>query len=419
MIGWRAVVAATTAAAMIAASPAAAQHDGHVHHETVHGITLGGGASAIVVATEVSPGVDGRRLREGYLTQPMLHGHASLFHGALGAQGMVDVEGATLQRGELAPGAYGEGYADRRHPHTWLHELVGSAMTPAFRGAAASIAGGKGFAPFGTDDPMVRPLERFPVNHHLSQILERAVLVAAVRWRLLAFEGGVFNGDEPESPTDAPNASNFADSWARRVTLRPLGGVEIQLSDADVHSPESPTGHGTDHRQRSGSLRLERSTPAGAFYGLAEWATTALTKDGQRASHLGTALFEASLDRGGLRLAARYERSVRPEEERLSNPFRTPYPSAEVQILGTTRFDIATASVSRASSASGFHFAPFIEVSPVAARATAVPAAFVPSEFYGAPRTNVVSIGVRFTAGMLHQRAGRYGVAAGPDDPSR
>ena len=419
------IVGRTTAAVLVAAAstialaPAAAQHEGHMHEQPARPFVYGIGASAIAVGTQVDPGVSNRRLREGYLTQPMLHGHASGFGGALGVQAMIDFEGATLKRGELAPGAWGEGYVDRRHPHTWLHELVASASTPSYRGAQLSISGGKGFAPFGTDDPMVRPLERFPVNHHLAQILERALVVGALRWRSLTLETARFNGDEPESPADAPNASNFADSWAHRVTFRPLDGFELQASKAFVRSPESTTGHANDHRQRSASMRIARRTPAGEVYALSEWATTWVSKDDRQAGRLGTALFEASLARAFWTVAARYERSARPEEERLANPFRTPYPSAEVQILGRTRFDIATASVSRPMRTLGIDIAPFIEVSLVTARPIAVPAAFVPAEFYGRDRISVVSAGFRLAAGMRHGRAGRYAVADGPADFSR
>ena len=38
------------------------------------------------------------------------------------------------------------------------------------RSVHASLSAGKGFAPFGTDDPMSRPIFRYPVNHHLAQI---------------------------------------------------------------------------------------------------------------------------------------------------------------------------------------------------------------------------------------------------------
>lgn len=410
----RAARIACASGALLLARSAAAQHDMAGMKQPSRGLTLGGGASAIIVATTVDPAVNGRRLAEGYLTQPMLHGHLALLHGALGATGMLNFEGATLRRGELAPGAWGEGYADRRHPHSWLHELVGYAATPSYRGTALSIAGGKGFAPYGTDDPMARPIERFPVNHHLSQILERAVIVGAVRWRPLTFEGAVFNGDEPESPTDAPDASRFADSWSRRLTLRPYPGIELQASDAHVRSPESPSGRGLDHEHRSASMRLERTIAAGDVYALAEWSTLRMVKGGTDGGRLGSALFEASLTRGRLGLAARYERSLRPEEERLTNQFRTVYPSAEVQNLGVTRFDVATASISRTVRVAGVRIAPFIELSHVLARPTAVPAAFVPAEFYGGDRITVISLGARVAAGMLHTRVGRYGVAQAP-----
>jgi hypothetical protein len=36
----------------------------------------------------------------------------------------LDGEGLTIPDGELAPGDYGEGFYDRRHPHTYVHELM-------------------------------------------------------------------------------------------------------------------------------------------------------------------------------------------------------------------------------------------------------------------------------------------------------
>ena len=411
MIQPRRLTAAAALASIIAAAPVAAQHDMPAM-PTGGPVALGGGASVIAVATQVDPGVRHRRLREGYLTQPMLFGHGAALGGALRLQGMLDFEGTTLERGELAPGAWGEGYADRRHPHTLLHELVLVIATPERRAFAASVTGGKGFVPYGTDDPMVRPIERFPVNHHLSQLLERAVLIGAVRWRGLSLDGGVFNGDEPESPGDAPDASNFADSWARRATLRPIEGLELQASEARVLSPESPSGHGVDHRQRSASLRVERTNRLGIVYALAEWADTDLLKGGREAGHLESALLEGSLTRGRVLVAARYERTIRPEEERLANPFRTPYPTADVQLLGLTRFHILTAAISGSWRGWGVGVSPFAEGSLVSARAIATPAAFVPGEFYGRPRITVLSIGVRLAAGMPHDRVGRYGAAA-------
>src|SRR5947207_3223447 len=89
--------------------------------------------------------------------------------GAASAQS-VDLEGLTLQRGELSTGAFGEGYVDRRHPHAYVHELM-AGVESADRSVDASLFAGRGFVPFGSDDPMVRPMEKYPVNHHLAQIL--------------------------------------------------------------------------------------------------------------------------------------------------------------------------------------------------------------------------------------------------------
>ncbi|HEX8849020.1 MAG TPA: hypothetical protein VF761_05775 [Gemmatimonadaceae bacterium] len=393
-----------------AATPLRAQHEMHAPSAPA-AVVAGGGAGAMLLATVVDPGIARRRLAEGYLTQPMLHGHLSALGGTVALRGMLDFEGATLERGELTPGAYGEGYVDRRHPHTYLHELVATLATPACWPVAVSLSGGKGFAPFGTDDPMARPIARFPVNHHLAQILERAVVVGAARWRPIAFEYGVFNGDEPESPSDAPNAAHFGDSWAARVTLNPLDGFELQASTARVDSPESPTGHGFDHHKRSASVRAERDTRIGRAYLLGEWATTDLYDQGRKTFHLSTVLAEGSLSRGALWTAVRYERTLRPEEERLANPFRTSYPTAEVQILGTTRFDVATLALGGRWAVRALTLAPFAEASLITPRATSALPAFVPEYFYGRPRIVTLSLGARVAAGMPQHRVGRYGAA--------
>lgn len=407
---------AVAAAAFLLAVPSSrldAQHEMH-RVGAASPFSLGAGASALFLATQVDPGIGRRRLREGYVSQPMVHGHARALGGMLSARVMLNFEGATLQRGELTPGIYGEGFVDRRHPHTWLHEAIATVSTPPAIPVVVSVSGGKGFAPFGSDDPMVRPIVRFPVNHHLSQVLERGVLVVAARWRPLVLEYGIFNGDEPEAPGDAPNASHFGDSWAGRVTVRPVAGFELQGSSAHVRSPESPSGHGFDHLKRSASLRIERSTWAGAGYLLAECAITDLYGQGRKAFHLSTTLVEGALQRGPLTVAARVERTLRPEEDRLANPFRTPFPTAEVQILGTTRFDVATVSLARAWNARGVALHPFAEATVARPRATTAVPAFVPEYFYGAPQIVALSVGIRLAAGMPMHRAGRYGAGTSP-----
>jgi hypothetical protein len=131
------------------------------------------GAQAIGVLTRESPAVGGHEITEGYLTQPAMMVQLDPWGELLSLKGTLNLEGATLKRGELNAGVVGEGYIDRRHPHTYLHELVLSSAKRFGTGATSgvSISVGKGFAPFGTDDPMARPFEKYPINHHLAQIL--------------------------------------------------------------------------------------------------------------------------------------------------------------------------------------------------------------------------------------------------------
>ncbi|HET7457449.1 MAG TPA: hypothetical protein VFJ74_07330 [Gemmatimonadaceae bacterium] len=411
------------------------------------------GADAIGVVTRVSPAVEGRDLTEGYLTQPVLMAHATLLGGAVVLRATLDGEGRTIRRGELTAGAYGEGYVDRRHPHTYVHELLASLATPAVSlggiGAArASVTGGKGFAPFGTDDPMARPFVKYPVNHHLSQILERAIVVGALRVGPVAVEGGVFDGDEPEGPADAPNARRFGDSRAARVTVRAHrggGAFELQGSAAHVASPEIPTGGGADQTKWSTSLRYERDAAVGGThdmpgmpgmpdmpaaddaatsrravvlrYALAELALTREGVSGSIArpfrypSLLGEA--EVLLWRGRGTVALRVERTVRPEEERLIDPFRSTRPPTDLSILGRTRWDIVTAHVAtRAITRAGLRATPFVEVARAHAIEEDRPSLFQPSLFYGAATQWHLSAGVRVGIGMRHGRMGRYGVAA-------
>ncbi len=181
-----------------------------------HDDVLQVGAQAIGVVTRESPAIHGRDLTEGYLTQPVVMAQLSPWGEALSLKMTLDFEGSTIKRGELNAGIYGEGYIDRRHPHTYLHELL---LTSTRRFGANAVSGisatvGKGFAPFGTDDPMSRPFEKYPINHHLSQILERAVAIGAIRTGSWIFEAGAFNGDEPTSPGDTPNRNRYWDSWS-------------------------------------------------------------------------------------------------------------------------------------------------------------------------------------------------------------
>jgi hypothetical protein len=367
------------------------------------------GAQAIGVATLESPAIHGRNLTEGYLTQPLLMAMASFWNDAVEVKGTVDLEGATLKRGELNAGIAGEGYIDRRHPHTYLHELVITARR-RFGENGASLALGKGFAPFGTDDPMVRPFEKYPINHHLAQILERAVAIGAINTRRFMLEAGLFNGDEPESPGDVPNRKRYWDSWSGRFTYVPFPQGELQASYARVRSPENATGGGADQRKQSASIRLEDAQHTG--YALLEWARTANYVGSSRTFAFTSLLAETWARYGLASGAVRLEMTERPDEARLVDEFRTPLPAPDLSIAGRSRWTIITVRVAAAlPAAKGVSLDPFVEVARIRFSPTLKPSGFDPTQFYGSSRIWSVSLGAKLAFGMRHMRMGRYGAA--------
>jgi hypothetical protein len=371
------------------------------------------GAQAIGVVTRESPAIQGRALTEGYVTQPAVMVELDPWNGLFSLRGTLNLEGATLKRGELNAGIAGEGYIDRRHPHTYLHELV---LTSAkrFGGdgvSGASITVGKGFAPFGTDDPMARPFEKYPINHHLAQILERAVAIGALRTGRLIFEGGAFNGDEPTGPGDTPNRNRYWDSWSGRITFVPWPQGEFQTSYARVKSNYNPAGGGADQRKQSASIRLEDVQHSG--YALIEWAHTGDYVGSTRTFGFTSLLAETWARYDRLSGALRIERTERPDEQRLVDAFRTPVPATDLSIAGRSRWTIVTARAAVSLvNARAFTIEPFVEVARARVSPTLRPSGFDPRQFYGSDRIWSVSVGAKVAFGMSHMRMGRYGVAA-------
>jgi hypothetical protein len=402
-------VSVLVAATICLTSPVTA---GGQAHQGGHSAAGELGASGVLLVTRVDPAAQGRSLTEGYLTQPMLSASARWTPLQLTVRGMLNFETLTLDRGELGPGVYGEGYIDRRHPHTVLHELMGSA-TGRVGAAGWSVAAGKGFVPFGSDDPMSRPFVKYPVNHHLAQILERAAAIVAVRVGGVAVEGAWFNGDEPETPRDWPNRERFGDSWSVRGTAW-IGIAELSSSAARVRSPEDAGGHGLDHHRRHVGVRLH-APAAGArgAYALLEWARTDELSGAHLAFRFASILVEASAPIGPVRGALRFERTTRPDEQRLADPFRSPRPLLDFSIEGRSRWDVVTMSlVADARAEARAALEPFAEVQVASVRATIRPTVFEPRDFYGAERMWALSAGVRLRLGDPHRRVGRYGVAA-------
>jgi hypothetical protein len=379
------------------------------------GVAVGLEARAIGLVTRATHMPGDRTLTEAYLTQPIVG--ATLRAGWLRASGMLNLEGATLRRGELDAGAWGEGYVDRRHPHASLHELVvGVESRPG--ALAGSIYGGRGFVPFGSDDPMTRPFVSYPVDHHLAQIIERLMLVAAVRAGPLAIEGAAFGGDEPIDPSTLPLARRMGDSWSFRATLWPdmlptvLGRAELTASYANVKSPEYREGQGLDQRKAHLGLRLEHDGGLLTRYALVELARTTDIDRGQDLYTFDAALAEGALCRADAGVAFRWERSDRPEEERLLDLFRTARPATDVSILGVTRWTTLTGAVSLpALRVYGGHAAPFVEVARVTADRTTA-AVFDPVRLYGASAMWRLAAGIRIASGGAHGRMGRHGVAS-------
>lgn len=363
-------------------------------------------ASAVTLITRATPTAARRSLTEAYVAQPMLN--VAWFRPNAFLITTVDLEGLTMRRGELTTGIYGEGYVDRRHPHTYLHELVGG-LAGALEGTALSVTVGKGFVPFGSDDPMLRSAIKYPVNHHLAQILERAIVSGGLRRRFAILEAALFNGDEPVDPGSFPELSNFGDSWAVRLIV---GDARLQASGsyAFVRSPESPSGQSLDQRKQHASVRWKRSSASRDMAALAEWARSVeVSRSGAEAFSFSTWLAELEWRSRRWAGALRLERTDRPEEERMPDPTRTARPAVDHSLLGITRWHVATLTARRELASRRLKIAAFAETSLSHPRPTA-PSAFQPGSFYGSDRLWMATVGARMSIGAGHEGMGYYGV---------
>jgi hypothetical protein len=375
-------------------------------------------AQAVPLISRAAPTAGGTTRTEAALAQALLMGRVDWWRGHAALDAALDAEGITMRGGELSTGAFGEGYVDRRHPHAYLHELV---LTGAGRAGpfAYSVSGGRGFAPFGTDDPMVRPFAKYPVNHHLAQILERGILLGAIRVGPAIAEAGTFTGEEPVSPGSLPRARRFGDSWSLRGTLLPASWAEVQGSYARVASPEEPVGFGLDQRKQSVSVRA--ISHGGAPYVMAEWARTVEHdhNSGIDAFSYESALLEGALRAGPVGIALRLEQTDRPEEERSVDPFRTVRPATDLSISGITRWRIATVHLAAPAVTQGtVSGVPFVEVSRLAPTSRDPGSLFVPERFYNGSRLWMLTVGLRLRAGAPHTRMGRYGVSLPGSPPT-
>jgi hypothetical protein len=229
----------------------------------------------------------------------------------------------------------------------------------------------------------------------------------------LALEAASFNGDEPAGTWAAPRWSRFGDSHAARVTVWPGAGLEVQGSAARVRSPEFASGDGLDQAKWSASTRWAPGTGS-RHYLLVEWARTEERYRTRRIVDYGTLLAEGAVRRRGVGAALRYERTSRPEEERLLDPFRTARPPSELTIRGITRFHLVTAQLSAAlPPLRRGHAMFFVEASHAASTPLLVPVLLDPASISGSARSWHLTAGLRLGAGAMPRRVGRYGVAVG------
>lgn len=369
-------------------------------------------AQGVVAGTHVDPIPGGGSLTEVRVVQPAVMLHTRALGDRLALRATLNLEGLTIPEGVLTVGAWGEGFNDRRHPHTYGHEIMvsGNDLLGPIDGATnVSLSVGKGFVPFGSDDPMSRPAFAYPVNHHWSQVLERAVAMAGVRAGPLLLEGALFNGDEPERPTQWPRvAGRFGDSWSARATVLPQPWLELSGSRAAVKSPEHRGGAATVQQKWHLSARAARTVGRGRGYAMVEWARNT---EAAGFFEFHSALAEASWTLGGVLGYYRFERTERPEEARTLNLFRSLRPHLENSILGTTRWSVHTAG-----SRVHLRFVPPpVRVEALAegsyGRAANVGGGlFDPQGIYGRTTLWSLTLGLRISTGSEH-RMGRYGAA--------
>ena len=352
------------------------------------------------------------RLTELYLTQPAFMMNVASPGARFVLRTTLNFEGVTQEDGELTFGGWGEGFIDKRHPHTLVHELVLSVNFPDPAGEGASVFAGRGFAPFGTDDPMSRPGLKYPTNHHLSQILERWFLGGALLRGGWSLEAAVFGGGEPDGPYDLGNIEGFGDSWSARLARRwgggrgPAAAWEASASYGSV--AEESGGEGSRVHLWNLALRHARTYGSADLYALAEFSLSdPVGREGHR-----SVLAEALLTAGRHRPYLRLEVATRPEYSREGAAgsdgfFRYEH---DDEPIGSTRWTIANLGYGFDAVSAAVSVRPFADV--VFHRVSRGTGAGVPPPdvLFGADAFWAVSLGARVFFGGGPMRMGSYGV---------
>ena len=349
-----------------------------------------------------------------YITQPAVMANISNHDASVVLRATLNFESWTQPHGELTAGAWGEGYIDKRHPHTLLHELTVSWNRGSAR-KGFSVSAGKGFAPYGTDDPMSRPVLKYPTNHHLSQVLERWFVSGVFAYRTWGLEAGTFSGDEPNGPDDLSNYHHFGNSWSARLTRR-LGSdemarwpLEISASYADVKEYHHSIGQRI--RLENVAVRHEKDHGSVRLYVLAEASHSKPQDDDAYFSILA----ESALRWHAHQPYARFELSTRPEYARLGNAtsdavFRYDHDAAPI---GASRWLTFTGGYGYTALNRRISPRPYIEAQYN--HATLERGILDPASIFGRSGFGSISPGVRIFLGGDPMRMGTYGVL----DPMR
>lgn len=447
----RAALALATFALVCGGLPLAAQHVADSDSLAAHSMEgsdapmwsteLGAGwramgmAQILPVATFGAPFLEASPLNATgwYLTQPAAMVNLAGPGDRVVLRTTLNFEGLTQGGGELTYGGWGEGFIDKRHPHTLLHELVLSLNLFDQLGGDLSLSAGKGFAPFGTDDPMSRPGLKYPTNHHLSQVLERWFVGGTWLREGWGVEASVFGGSEPEGPYDFGNIESFPDSWSLRLSKRwpaaAMGsGWEVSASHAQVvetHEIEAHgiAPHGAETHQEDGPV-AEPGAHGGEEVATGLW-NAAIRYSGD--SLLRYALLEASTARGPgdddffsalaegrLRSGAhepylRVEYATRPEYAREGTAapgfFRYDH---DTQPIGATRWLIGTVGYGVRVTDLPFSVRPFVELQGFSVRQRR--GSFDPGSQFGGETFWGLTLGARVFLGGDPMRMGAYGM---------
>jgi hypothetical protein len=382
--------------------------------------SVGGGWSVMGMAqvfptlTAGSPRQDRSLLRAAgvYATQPAVMANVASPDARFVLRTTLNFEELTQEHGELTFGGWGEGFIDSRHPHTLVHEAMLTANLWDVGGGTLSISAGKGFAPYGTDDPMGRPAVKFPTNHHLSQVLERFTANALYLKGGWGFEAGIFGGAEPKDAYDFSNAESFGDSWSARLSKRfgdgfgPDAPWELATSYARVE--EDHHGKTAVTELFNTNVRHAQAHDFGMLYTMAEWSRSKPTSGRGHYAALGEAL--VGLGAGARHQPyARVEYATRPEYERKGAPgtpdfYRYDHDSHEI---GATRWLIGTVGYGYSSSALPTSVRPYVELQRNTVRGAR--GDIDPRTLYGSREFWSVSAGARIFIGGGPMRMGSYG----------